>query len=71
MSTCKGCDAPIIWVETVNGKRTPIDAKPERRYVIAERFGDMLPVVRIVKTYTPHFATCPKAGDFRKDKTKG
>jgi hypothetical protein len=29
MATCKGCNAPIRWEETRNGKRTPVDAAGE------------------------------------------
>lgn len=63
MATCRGCGAPIIWVTTVNEKKTPIDEKPEHRYI----FGDD-ERVQLVKTYMPHHATCPEVDRFRKKK---
>jgi hypothetical protein len=28
LSSCRTCDAPIIWTITTNGKRMPVDADP-------------------------------------------
>lgn len=33
-ATCRSCGAPIVWARTPAGKRTPLDAKPEKRVVI-------------------------------------
>jgi hypothetical protein len=67
MSTCNGCGAAIRWAITPNGRRMPVDAKPEKRIVLDDvRLGDDPPTARVVDTYVSHFATCPKAQQFRK-----
>ncbi len=72
MSYCRGCKAEIIWVVTKKGKHTPIDAKPERRYIIRQTIkndrGNDVPLVELEKTYMPHHATCPMVDRFRKPK---
>ncbi len=70
MSKCRGCNAEILWIVTQNGKRTCVDAKPERRYVVQQmvkddRGGDV-PLMKIEKTYMAHHATCPEVARFRK-----
>lgn len=71
MARCKACDAPIIWAETENGNRIPLDAKSEKRFVLGREgsWGDTK-VAAMKDTYTSHFATCPNANDFRKKKVK-
>lgn len=68
MATCKSCDAPIIWVQTASGKLMPLDAKPERRFVLgaAAGHGDGTRTAQSAETYTSHFATCPQADQHRK-----
>ena len=60
---CKGCGAEIYWIETMLGKKMPVDT-PEltimaRDMLVSDNF-------RLVKGYESHFATCPKAKMFRK-----
>jgi hypothetical protein len=55
---CKGCNAPIIWMDTEGKRRIPVDF--EERFVGVKSFNN--------KTMIAHFATCPKAAKFRKDK---
>jgi hypothetical protein len=62
---CKGCGAEIVWSVTQLGKRIPLDARPERRFLLLSDPGEG---VRLVDTYQSHFATCPKAPEFRKGK---
>ncbi len=68
-SICKGCGAPIVWAVTEHGKRIPLN-KPEKRFLLFA--GTDTPHVRdralMTDTYTSHFATCPKADEFRKEK---
>ena len=64
MAICKGCGAKIVWIKTENGKLTPIDAKPEKRYVSIDYSW------KVMDTHISHFATCPEADHFRKSKTK-
>ena len=71
---CKGCGKPIIWGETLDGKRIPLDPRPPV-YSCAE---DVSPGAngrviagRMVGVAVTHFATCPRASDFSKGRNKG
>lgn len=57
---CKSCNADVVWVETEFGKRMPLNAKTERRFVIED--GER---ARYVETYASHFSTCPQADSWR------
>ncbi len=65
-STCRSCRAPIVWGRTKAGKKVPLDP-PEKRYIARPRaiFENLLDV-EMVETWTPHFATCPKADQHRR-----
>ncbi len=65
MSKCKGCRAEILWIETATGKLMPIDVKPKKVFRRNERGHWVL-----IEGYESHFATCPKADQFRKPKKK-
>jgi len=54
---CKGCGQPITWV-LLNGKPHPADAKPIM--IIYEG--------KLISGHISHFATCPRADEFRKQK---
>jgi len=55
---CHECGMPLIWAVTDGGKRVPLDAKPEKRFIITGHAGgDNLGCM--VDTYITHFATCP------------
>lgn len=59
-STCKSCNAPIIWIK-FNGKNHPIDAAPRtgfRKNLVGEW--------EKVQIQESHFATCPDAAKHRK-----
>ena len=57
MPKCKGCGADITWIKTAKGKNTPIDTKEITIYVTGTQ--------SIVKGHQSHWATCPKAKDFK------
>ena len=61
VTSCKGCGEKIIFVKTEAGKFMPVNVKPERRIVL-----DADKIAKSVTTWTPHWATCEKADDFRK-----
>lgn len=67
MAQCKSCGAPIIWAETPNGKKMPLDAKPEKRAVLTVSASDKT-VAQIQSTYMPHWSSCPNADAHRKGK---
>lgn len=79
MSVCRSCDAPIEWVKLKSGKNHPVDpdyitwmeAKEGDKLVTDS--GEILTVNNMqnlhnVKGRMSHFATCPDAGDWRKQK---
>lgn len=69
MSRCRSSGAEVLWVETASGKLMPLDAKPERRFVLGEKagHGDGTRVARMTETYTSHFATCGQADSWRRN----
>lgn len=62
-SICSGCRAPIYWFRTPRGKNMPGDAPGETRIMVNDD-GEAV----MVKTYMPHWATCPEADKFKKEK---
>ena len=62
-ATCKGCGKPIIWAEMAAGRRAPFDAKAG---TILLEDKDGTKGARYVRGHVSHFATCPKADEFRK-----
>jgi hypothetical protein len=63
-STCKWCDAPIVWATTLSGKSIPLDPKV---YVVGVTVEGHPGVVDFVRGRESHFATCPEADKHRKD----
>ena len=82
MAKCKSCGADIIWIKTLAGKAMPCDAEAVAYWkdtkgkatVITpngETVKATLEVQRMQATgkgYIPHWATCPKAANFRRAK---
>ena len=62
MPLCKACSTPIIWIKTAAGKNMPIDAKPVKAYV-ENRYDNGW---RSIDVHMTHWATCPKAHQFKK-----
>jgi len=61
-SPCKGCGAEIGWIKTPKGRNMPVNPK-KVPFMMADgtlRWG-----------YVPHWATCPKAQDFKKGESGG
>ncbi len=54
---CRGCNATIKWVTTEGGRPTPLDPKP-KSFVLNDGKYQI--------GFTPHWATCPNADEFRK-----
>ena len=52
---CKGCDAPIEWWKTTNGKMLPVNVEPSGEYAAV----------------VTHWVTCPKRDDFKSTTPKG
>lgn len=62
MPKCKGCHRDIKWIRSASGKATPIDPQ------IATIWSETPAGWRLFKGHVPHFATCPNADEFRKEK---
>ena len=56
-STCHGCQAVIYWIRTPRGKNMPVDTNVE---------GGEAPTSERDGRGVSHFATCPKAKDYRR-----
>lgn len=68
LGTCRSCGAPIEWAENTNGKAMPFDRPLVPVQTQAPLLGDRT-VETIDTTATPtHFATCPDAAKWRKQK---
>lgn len=78
MSACSKCGKPVTWVYTEAGKKMPLDPLPvedgtivyagdgpDRVRVLKKADQDDLFLARLQR-YKSHFATCPKAGSFKK-----
>ena len=63
MPKCKSCQKEIIWIETENFKKMPLDATPTRGYT---NVYSGKPVY--MEIHQSHFATCPDADQHRKTK---
>lgn len=84
ISVCRGCGKLIDWIRTNGGKKMPVDMDPVP--FVADRNGTEFFVrrdgsvtagrraegkdTRAETGYTSHFATCPKADDFRKKEAR-
>jgi len=58
-SVCQGCGIYIEWIKTKAGKNMPVD--PAGVTVITADG-------RTVRGFIPHWATCPKANQFKNKK---
>ena len=80
---CQGCKRPIIWSKTRNGKPTPLDPEliyivptdepHEARIIDTSGISHAGKLVNVgnpcaIAGRISHFATCPKAENFRRKK---
>lgn len=67
---CRSCRAEVVWTVTTSGRRMPVEAA-ERGNVVLGREGEAL-VARVVDdgqgTHVSHFATCPQANSWRRER---
>lgn len=74
VSRCDGCGAEIYWITTTAGKPMPVDTQ-KRTILAPESWTQGLKGVTsdskwiTVSGYQSHFASCPKANQFRKPKS--
>ena len=67
VGACTSCGAAIIWAVTEAGKRTPVDAKAERRIVLDDTEDP--PIAVVMPTHQSHWASCPNAAAHRRPRT--
>lgn len=82
MAKCKGCGRDIIWIKTGAGKSMPLDPEPvmyweksKAKGKVVTPNGELLscvfegdPEKATGIGYVSHWATCPSAGDFKKNR---
>ena len=61
-SLCKGCQKPIVWAKSSEGKMIPIDPRPPI-YAYSTEGGETV-ARRVFAHGVSHFATCPNADNF-------
>lgn len=80
LAKCKGCGRDIFWVRTPSGKAMPCDPVPVKYWpedkapgkVVLVNTGELVsckfegPEATARLGCTPHWATCPEAGKFKK-----
>ncbi len=62
MNKCKGCNREIKWLKTTAGKKMPVDPQ---EVTIVTKAGSTY------RGFIPHWATCPKAEQFKSKPTEG
>lgn len=80
MTTCKSCDAEVVFVPSAkSGKAMILDAKPSKGVAIYDRFNEEVVAAKdlasyrdssnlqaeVVDVFTDHHATCPDAASYR------
>lgn len=80
IATCKGCGQKIRWIITAAGKQMPVDPEPlawddvEEGTLLIDQEGNVKRSDGNLfdddgrAWFVTHFATCPKADDFRQPK---
>lgn len=73
--TCRAeeCSAPIVWARTADGKAIPLDVEPTDEGNLALVGGKAMAyelehAAEKLPRYRSHFATCPAAPEFRKER---
>jgi hypothetical protein len=72
MPVCSSCRQAIIWAQTPRGKNIPLDAELVDGGNIELRAGIAFvePPEPGTRRYRSHFASCPRAGSFRKPRPR-
>lgn len=74
VTKCRSCGASICFAKTTKGKQMPLNAEPQRLVVLDDDPLDPVGLAKVAVVracFTPHFATCPAAAEFRKSKKEG
>lgn len=74
MTTCRSCEAEVIFVpSSKTGRPMILNATPAKSVILVEPIGPLLIVRRevegsaaaVVDVYTDHHATCPAAAEWK------
>lgn len=63
MAECRSCGARILFVETKNGKKMPIEYDKDIDELLQDK---LIPVVFDPDTMQSHFSSCPGADNHRR-----
>lgn len=74
LARCRSCHADIRWVDTVNGRKMPLDAVPvlngnvvlDNGLAVVLSSLDLSNLPADVDRYRSHFASCPNSTRHRK-----
>lgn len=66
---CKACGRKLLFVRDENGRLHPLDAEAPVFVLTTDLYGQAI-AVRAANSYVTHFATCPKASAFSKERAK-
>jgi hypothetical protein len=65
-STCRSCQAPLLWATTPKNRRIPLDPVPHPEGNVVVLDGVAVVGGEGDTRYRSHFATCPGAGVHRR-----
>lgn len=65
---CRGCEAPLVWYDTVNGKKMPMNERSVP--VKSENEPGTGRVIAFFLASDSHWATCPDAAKFGRKRRK-
>lgn len=72
---CASCSAPVIWAQTVAGRRMPVDPHTDPNGNVLLDYGTNPPTAHVVRPGSPgarvsHFAVCPAADHHRQPRPR-
>ena len=67
MPKCQGCQKEVLFMKDENGTTQILDIKAPT-YVVFKDILGQLTAKRATEVYVSHFATCPKASEFSRNK---
>jgi hypothetical protein len=59
---CRVCGANILWVVTASNQAIPVNAKPDKRFILVRKGG--YHEARVIDSYVIHYVTCPKSAEY-------
>jgi len=71
-SECRSCHAPILWAETIAGRRLPLNGHAQPVPIEVTTLGGDGRDIYVIDTaaHPTHWETCPDAADWRRSVTR-